>query len=100
MTEPEKAKLKRAKLKRDIYFIADHYGTQGQLNKTIEECTELKDAIIGYLIGQDSRAHIAEEIADVKVMLTQIEYLLHSEYEVEGMMRYKVDRQLKRIEAE
>ena len=60
----------------------------------------MKDAIIGYLIGQDSRAHIAEEIADVKIMLIQLEYLLHSEYEVEGMMKKKVDRQLKRIEAE
>ena len=95
MTEPEKAKLKR-----DIYFIADHYGTLGQLNKTNEVCTELVAAIIGYIHKQDSRAHIAEERPGVKVMLTQIEYLLHSEYEVEGMMRYKVDRQLKRIEAE
>lgn len=95
MTEPEKAKLKR-----DIYFIADHYGAMGQLNKAIEECTELKDAIAGYLQNRDSRAHIAEEMADVKIMLTQLEYLLHSEYEVEGMMKKKVDRQLKRIEAE
>ena len=95
MTEPEKAKLKR-----DIYFIADHYGTLGQLNKTIEECTELVAAIIGYIHKQDSRAHIAEEIADVKIMLIQLEYLLHSEYEVEGEMRYMVDRQLKRIEVE
>lgn len=95
MTEQEKTKLKR-----DIYFIADHYGTLGQLNKAIEECQELIAAIVGYLENRESRAHIAEEIADVKVMLTQIEYLLHSEYEVEGMMRYKVDRQLKRIEAE
>lgn len=95
MTEPEKAKLKR-----DIYFIADHYGTLSQLNKTKEECQELIDAIDGYLHKQDSRAHIAEEIADVKIMLIQLEYLLHSEYEVEGMMKKKVDRQLKRIEAE
>ena len=95
MTEPEKAKLKR-----DIYFIADHYGTLGQLNKTKEECQELIEAIIGYLIGQDGRAHIAEEIADVRVMLMQLEFLLDIEPEVEGMMRYKVDRQIKRIEAE
>ena len=95
MTEQEKAKLKR-----DIYFIADHYGTLGQLNKAIEECQELIAAIAGYLENRESRAHIAEEIADVKIMLIQLEYLLHSEYEVEGMMRYKVDRQLKRIEAE
>ena len=95
MTEPEKAKLKR-----DIYFIADHYGTLGQLNKTKEECQELIDAIDGYLHKQDSRAHIAEEIADVRVMLMQLEYLLDIEPEVEVMMRYKVDRQLKRIEAE
>ena len=95
MTEQEKAKLKR-----DIYFIADHYGAMGQLNKTLEECTELKDAIAGYLQNRDSRAHIAEEIADVRVMLMQLEYLLDIEPEVEGMMRYEVDRQLKRIEAE
>ena len=95
MTEPEKAKLKR-----DIYFIADHYGTLGQLNKTKEECQELIEAIIGYLIGQDRRAHIAEEIADGRVMLMQREHLLDIEREVEGMMVYKVDRQLKRIEAE
>lgn len=95
MTNNEKAILKR-----DIHAIADHYGISSQLDKTLEECRELAAAIIGYMHKQNNREHIAEEMADVKIMLTQLEYLLHLEYEVKDTMRKKVDRQLKRIEEE
>ena len=87
MTEPEKAKLKR-----DIYFIADHYGTLGQLNKTIEECTELVAAIIGYIHKQDSRAHIAEEIADVLISVNA----MVGAYDLETYVKEWLDRKYER----
>lgn len=44
------------------------------------------------------KSELAGEIADVKVMLDQITYVLGIEQEVEYDYSYKLDRQIKRIE--
>lgn len=44
------------------------------------------------------KSELASEIADVKVMLDQITYVLGMEQEVEYDYSYKLDRQMKRIE--
>lgn len=64
-----------------------------QLNKTIEECAELIQA----LVKLESLENIIEEIADVQIMLKQMLYLLDCEKEVEKVMEYKINRQLERI---
>lgn len=64
-----------------------------QLNKTIEECAELIQA----LVKLESRENTIEEIADVQIMLKQMLYLLDCEKEVEKVMEYKINRQLERI---
>lgn len=57
----------------------------GQLTeKSFKECLE----------------NLTEEMADVQIMLWQMEYLLLSGQEVNQMIEKKLDRQLKRIEEE
>ena len=50
--------------------IADHYGKKHQTIKAIEELAELIQAL-----AKGDTDNIKEEIADVRVMLEQIEYL-------------------------
>ena len=69
------------------------------LRKTQEELMELYDAIGGYLSGADTEEHVKEESADAEVMIDQIKLLLNCWDEVNDIKRYKVSRQLKRMEA-
>ncbi len=87
MTELEKVTLKS-----DIHKIAEHYGL-AQFDKTIEELNELTEAI-----KERDATHMIEEIADVEIMTTQLKMLLDAEDDVERMKRFKVDRQLRRME--
>lgn len=79
-----------------IQKIAEYYGLDNQLNKTIEECAELIQA----LVKLESRENTIEEMADVQIMLKQMLYLLDCEKEVEKVMEYKINRQLERIKEE
>ncbi len=80
-------------IEQNIQKIADYYGLDNQLNKTIEECAELIQA----LVKLESRENTIEEMADVQIMLKQMLYLLDCEKEVEKVMEYKINRQLERI---
>ena len=80
-------------IEQNIQKIADYYGLDNQLNKTIEECAELIQA----LVKLESRENTIEEIADVQIMLKQMLYLLDCEKEMEKVMEYKINRQLERI---
>lgn len=92
-----------------IQTIADEYGLEKQLRQCIEELSELIKAICkwdikwrGSLLSHshesEERTNIIEEIADCKIMLSQIEYLMSAEYEVEQEVERKIDRQIRRIE--
>ena len=94
-----------------IKIIAEHYGYEAQSRQCIEEMAELMQAInklwraIGH--GQlteksfkECLENLTEEMADVQIMLWQIEYLLSAENMIEEMIEKKLNRQLKRIEEE
>ena len=49
------------------------FGIEAQRIKCIEEMAELTKELCKDAIGQGDRDHIAEEIADVKIMLMQME---------------------------
>lgn len=94
-----------------IRVIADHYGYDAQSRQCIEEMAELTQAINKWWRvcgnGQNTEKSIAEcrenlieEIADVQIMLWQLDYLLDSEFEVSEMIIKKLDRQLERIKEE
>ena len=95
----------------NIQTIADEYGLEKQLRQCIEELSELIKAICkldrkwgGSLLSDSheckERTNIIEEIADCKIMLSQIEYLMSAEYDVQEEIKKKLDRQIRRIENE
>lgn len=92
-----------------IQTIADEYGLEKQSRRCIEELSELIKAICkwdrkwgGSLLSDshecEERTNIIEEIADCKIMLSQIEYLMSAEYDVQEEMERKLGGQIKRIE--
>lgn len=95
--------------------IINRYGIEHQQRKLEEEVFELQQAIIKYEdyayenydygVGKVEwgkwREHIAEEISDIMVMLKQFQYYYEiTDKEIEGIMQFKVNRQLERIEKE
>lgn len=95
MTDFEKVKYKH-----DEYKIAVHYGLPDQLKQLKEELHEAIEAAEDYEKEPsiDNLGHLNEEIADVENMTYQIKMLLDTEDAVNKIKRFKVDRQLGRIE--
>lgn len=84
-----------------IRAIARHYGKEPQLGMAQEECAELIQAISkvrrkGETI--DAIDHLAEEIADVRIMCAQLMHLYRIVGLVTAISNSKLDRQLERIE--
>lgn len=79
----------------ELRTIANFYGNVNQYNKLQEELGELIEAI-----DEDNLEHIAEEIADVEIMLEQIKYLSNIYETVKLQKDYKIMRQLQRVHKE
>lgn len=85
-------------VKNDPRFkIADHYGLEGQLHQLIEEMAELTQAICKHFRGYKVERNLIEELADVKLMLDQVIYLMGCECQVQQVMKQKIERTLERI---
>ena len=75
--------------------IAEHYGKDTQIKKTIEELAELIRAL-----ATGTQADISEELADAEIMIYQLIYLMGNEEAVAQMRTHKIFRQLERMEKE
>ena len=98
-------------MKSKVLKIINNYGVLPQLKYFQSEVFELVEAVINRELHwnydteiQDIKPldkHIAEEISDCFVMLKQFQYYYGIEdKEIEEVMKYKIDRQLDRIEKE
>ena len=98
-------------MKEDLLKIIQHYGVNAQQRQFAEEVFELQEAILTRELHwhydteiQDIRPldnHIAEEIADVMVLLNQFKAYYNIPNEtILVFMRGKVNRQLERIKNE
>lgn len=98
-------------MKENLLQIINHYGIKSQQRKLQEEVFELQEAIINAennrLIGISRKPselaieHIAEEIADCCVMLKQFQlYYGIENKQIEETIKFKIDRQLERINKE
>lgn len=111
--EIEKLIGKNDERKKKLLKIINHYGINNQQRKLAEEVFELQEAIINYelkasveyeiplaeIIG--SKEHIAEELADCMVLLSQFkEYYGISEKDLQEVAKCKIERQLERISKE
>lgn len=97
-------------MKADLLKIIKHYGINNQQRKLEEEVFELQEAITTHELKQSveydiplteivgTKEHIAEELADVMVILEQIKlYYEISSEEITKIFWSKVERQLGRI---
>lgn len=94
---------KLKKYLKKVKFIAEHYGKERQLVKTMEELAELIQAIAKYHLKptEENKAAIIEEIADVNIMMIQLDILLQlDEKLIADTIDAKIDRQIARIEHE
>lgn len=83
-----------------INRIADMYGKEPQLVMLMEECGELIQACSKQLRRKDkSINNLIEELADVSIMIEQIEHLYGIKSLVDDEMEYKLNRQLERMKA-
>ena len=87
-------------VEKKIRFIADYYPRSSQMGVAQEECAELIQAIskvrrLG--INGETLDHMAEEIADVRIMCAQLVAILGLNEAVSRNIDQKLDRQMKRI---
>ena len=84
--------------------IIEHYGVTHQLKYFQSEVYELTEAILWNELtpySHEDTDHIAEEIADVMVMLKQFQlYFDIGDKEIKDIMEFKIDRQIERINNE
>jgi NTP pyrophosphatase (non-canonical NTP hydrolase) len=95
-----------------IRYIANHYGYESQSRQCIEELAELIQAINKLWRATQSKCkgvgkvdmiseaiqRVAEEIADVEIMIAQLQELLGIDDErVMGIVDMKLDREIMRI---
>lgn len=93
-------------INRKLNIIANHYGYEPQSRMCMEECAELIQAINKYHRASESgdiqkmfeaREQVAEEMADVQIMLLQMEIFLFDDRTMLNVIDKKLDRQIKRI---
>jgi hypothetical protein len=74
------------------------FGERAQVTMAIEEMSELTKELCKRCRGRDNVEAIAEEIADVEIMLQQMVMLFDCAGQVETFRRYKLERLAGRIE--
>ena len=74
------------------------YGREHQIHKAQEELSELNRALSRDRQGEREKKHIAEEIADVRIMCRQLEIIYGIEDAVDDRIQYKLRRLMRRIE--
>lgn len=89
---------KEENMVKELYRLALFtYGAQAQTMMVMEEMAELQKELCKHARGKENRAQIAEEIADVQIMLEQMELLHDCEGLVAGFKAQKLDRLEKRL---
>lgn len=76
----------------------DTYGSLPQIVMVFEEMSELQKELCELLRGKYSPANIAEEIADVEIMLEQMKMLFCCTDDVRNERRRKVERLKARLD--
>ena len=95
--------MKKKQIKETIennISILNHYGINEQIPVWIEEMSELTKVLCKWLRnGKIPADDLKEEIADVVVCLDQLKYAIdYMEDELMEQYKFKVDRQMQRIE--
>ncbi len=74
-----------------------HFGAEAQTRKAVEECNELSLALLHALDGRANIDNIAEEIADVEIMIAQLR-LVYGDKQIDDWKAIKISRLSARTE--
>lgn len=81
--------------------ILEHWGLDKQINQVSEECAELIIALNKWRRASPDKKPdirtVAEEIADVQIMLEQMKEAFQCDFLVESLIEQKLERTLKRM---
>ena len=81
--------------------VIEHYGTDNQVLKAVEELMEMMEELLKYLEGAKNKKVILEEMADVLNMMAQLQLIFgFQNLEVFEKMSEKMERTLVRMQAE
>lgn len=82
-----------------IYQVAiAKWGEDAQMKMVLEEMSELQKEICKLWRGKDNRDAIAEEVADVEIMLGQLQVMLEIFEDVDRHKKEKLLRLQRRLE--
>ena len=84
-------------LKAVLQNAIDTYGKDAQLWMVIEEMSELAKEICKHERGRENKDQIADEVADVTIMLEQVKMIFGISDEVERHLIEKVNRLKNRL---
>lgn len=76
----------------------ERYGKDAQITMLLEEMAELQNAVCKFGRGRSTAADIAEEIADVEIMLEQAKIIFECRGLTESIKHSKVERLRRRLE--
>lgn len=83
--------------KSDVVDVVHFYGGANQKLKACEELCELQEAILKD-VNKDIDSGVIEEIADVYIMLAQLEFIYDvAESDLVEIISYKLNRQRERM---
>lgn len=88
--------------KTDVFKEAiGRYGRTSQVFMLIEEMAELQDAVCKYNRERVKKSAVIEEIADVRIMLDQLEIIIDApKGKVNAVMSHKINRLKNRLKLE
>lgn len=72
--------------------LIDKFGIETQITVCIEELSELQKELCKYLRGKNNTLEISEEMADVKIMFEQLEFIFSNKTLVEEIINKKIER--------
>ncbi len=76
----------------------DQWGEDAQIKMVLEEMSELQKEICKRWRGKDNQDAIAEETADVEIMLDQLKRMLGIQEKVQAYRKKKLARLQERLE--
>ena len=86
--------------KKDVYEKAKAtWGIDAQVTKAVEELSELQKELCKFLLDDGNMEHITEEMADVKIMIEQMELILENKEAVKAVKKAKIQRLSDRLDA-
>lgn len=95
---------------RNLSTIIGVYGNAPQVDMAVEECSELTKALMKYRRNNKKcecsgdaerikkcREEVIDEIADVSIMVAQLQIIFDCMGEVEDRIDFKINRQMQRV---